>query len=117
MTNFTRSLLVLVVLLARPAAALPQDSSIFGQVRAAYGGSLPGVTVEVTSPVLVEQPRIAVTDPHGRYDIGNLRPGAYTPSPFVCPDSARSFIAMSKSAMNRVRDFDARLKTRCARFP
>ena len=78
MTNFTRSLLLLAVLLAPPAAALPQDSSIFGQVIATDVGALPGVTVEVTSPALVEQPDIAVTDAQGRYDIGNLRPGAYT---------------------------------------
>ena len=36
------------------------------------------MTVEVTSPALVEQPGITVTDAQGRYDVGNLRPGAYT---------------------------------------
>src|SRR4029077_1836114 len=39
---------------------------------------LPGVTVEVTSPVLIEKARSVVTDGAGRYTIVNLRPGTYT---------------------------------------
>ena len=39
---------------------------------------LPGVTVEAASPVLIEKVRTAVTDGSGRYQIADLRPGAYT---------------------------------------
>jgi hypothetical protein len=60
---------------AAPAAA---QSSIAGQVTDESGGVLPGVTVEVASPVLIEKVRSAVTDTQGRYDITNLRPGEYT---------------------------------------
>ena len=42
------------------------------------GGALPGVTVEVASPALIEKVRTAVTDGEGRYSIVSLRPGVYT---------------------------------------
>ncbi|MBI4264898.1 MAG: carboxypeptidase regulatory-like domain-containing protein, partial [Acidobacteria bacterium] len=49
-----------------------------GVVRDSSGGVLPGVTVEAASPVLIEKVRTAVTDGNGRYQIVDLRPGAYT---------------------------------------
>ena len=39
---------------------------------------MPGVTVEASSPALIEQVRSAVTDGAGRYSIIDLRPGTYT---------------------------------------
>ena len=39
---------------------------------------LPGVTVTATSPALIEQQRVAITDGEGRYVITQLRPGEYT---------------------------------------
>src|SRR5947208_451949 len=63
------------VVLVRVAEA--QDAGIAGVVKDATGGVLPGVTVTVTSPVLIEQQRTAVTDAEGRYVITQLRPGAY----------------------------------------
>jgi hypothetical protein len=39
---------------------------------------LPGVTVEASSPALIERARIAVTDGEGRYNVTELRPGTYT---------------------------------------
>ena len=39
---------------------------------------MPGVTVEASSPALIEQVRSAVTDGAGRYAIIDLRPGTYT---------------------------------------
>jgi hypothetical protein len=39
---------------------------------------LPGVTVEASSPALIEKVRTAVTDGTGRYRIENLVPGTYT---------------------------------------
>ena len=38
---------------------------------------LPGVTVEATSPALIEKVRTVVTDGAGRYSIVDLRPGDY----------------------------------------
>ncbi len=39
---------------------------------------LPGVTVEASSPALIEKTRSAVTDGSGQYRIVDLRPGTYT---------------------------------------
>src|SRR5688572_14296148 len=61
-----------------PALAAAQTSAIAGVVRDASGGVLPGVTVEVASPALIEKVRTAVTNDEGRYSIVSLRPGVYT---------------------------------------
>ena len=66
---------VLCVLLL-PAAARAQ-ASITGVVKDASGAVLPGVTVEASSPALIEKVRAAVTDGSGQYRIENLRPGDY----------------------------------------
>ncbi len=42
------------------------------------GGVLPGVTVEASSPALIERTRSGVTDASGRYAIIDLRPGTYS---------------------------------------
>ena len=51
-----------------PAAAFAQ-ASITGVVRDTSGAVLPGVTVEVSSPVLIEKVRSAVTDDAGQYRV------------------------------------------------
>jgi hypothetical protein len=68
---------VLGLVLLLPAAARAQ-SSFAGVVKDSTGAVLPGVTVEVASPVLIEQVRTATTDSNGAYKIENLRPGVYT---------------------------------------
>ena len=60
-----------------PVAAYAQ-ASITGVVRDASGGVLPGATVEVSSPALIEKVRTAVTDGTGQYRIEILPPGTYT---------------------------------------
>ena len=60
-----------------PAAAFAQGV-ITGVVKDASGAVLPGVTVEATSPNLIERVRSAVTDGGGQYRIVDLRPGTYT---------------------------------------
>ena len=46
-------------------------------MRDATGALLPGVTVEASSPALIEKVRTAVSDGSGQYRIINLRPGLY----------------------------------------
>ena len=66
----------LFCLLVAPAAAFA-DSSIAGIVTDATGAVLPGVTVEATSPALIEQTRSVVSDANGAYRVVDLRPGTY----------------------------------------
>jgi hypothetical protein len=75
--------LVAVVYLALPAVASAQ-SVIAGIVKDTSGAVLPGVTVEATSPVLIEKSRAVVTDSQGQYKIIDLRPGTYAVT-FVLP--------------------------------
>ena len=58
-------------------AAAQQASGIAGVVRDTSGAVLPGVTVEAASPAFIEKVRTTVTDGEGRYNIADLRPGAY----------------------------------------
>jgi Carboxypeptidase regulatory-like domain len=51
---------------------------IAGTVRDTSGAVLPGVTVEATSPALIEKVRTHVTDGTGQYRIEDLRPGVYS---------------------------------------
>ncbi|HEY6506689.1 MAG TPA: carboxypeptidase-like regulatory domain-containing protein, partial [Vicinamibacterales bacterium] len=65
-------------LLALPAPAAGQSgSAIGGLVRDTSGAVMPGVTVEASSPALIEKVRTVVTDSAGRYLVVDLRPGAY----------------------------------------
>src|SRR5689334_5537229 len=54
------------------------QASIAGVVRDTSGAVLPGVTIEASSPVLIEKSRTAVSDDTGRYRIIALNPGTYT---------------------------------------
>jgi len=64
-------------LLILPTAAHAQ-ASIAGAVKDPSGAVLPGVTVEASSPALIEQTRTAVTDNAGNYRIVDLPPGTYS---------------------------------------
>ena len=68
--------IALAVVALAPAAALAQ-SSISGQVTDNTGGVLPGVTVEASSPDMIEGSRVVVTDGTGQYNVTSLRPGTY----------------------------------------
>lgn len=68
---------VTVVCAAVPSIAHAQ-SAIAGVVRDTSGAVLPGVTVEASSPALIEKVRSVVTDAEGQYKIIDLRPGTYT---------------------------------------
>src|SRR3954462_1091496 len=68
-------LLPVVVLAPTSAGA---QAAMNGVVTDNSGAVLPGVTVEVASPALIEKVRTATTDGSGRYRIESLQPGAYT---------------------------------------
>jgi hypothetical protein len=65
---------VLVALLP----AMVSAQSIAGVVRDASGAVLPGVTVEATSPALIEKVRSAVTDGSGQFRLDSLSAGTYS---------------------------------------
>ena len=66
-----------LVVTASPAWA-QVDSGLAGAASDTTGAVLPGVTVEASSPALIEGVRVAVTDGAGRYNITALRPGTYS---------------------------------------
>jgi len=66
------------ILLLPVTAAAQQASGIAGVARDTSGSVLPGVTVEASSPALIEKIRTAITDGDGRYNVVNLPPGTYT---------------------------------------
>src|SRR5712691_9128943 len=67
----------LACVLIVPGTAVAQ-SAIAGLVKDTSGAVLPGVTVEVSSPALIEKTRTGVSDTQGNYKIVDLRPGVYT---------------------------------------
>src|SRR4051794_27914323 len=74
---FTRTLMAAVAPLFVAVTAHAQ-SSIGGVVRDTSGAVIPGVTIEASSPALIEKSRAAVSDERGAYLIVDLRPGTYT---------------------------------------
>ncbi|MGH9336414.1 MAG: carboxypeptidase-like regulatory domain-containing protein, partial [Vicinamibacteria bacterium] len=76
------SLLELAVLVSfaatAPVRAQIPEGTIDGVVRDASGAVVPGVTVEVSSPALIEGTRMAVTDRNGGYQFLRLPVGEYT---------------------------------------
>ena len=68
--------LALVAVLMLPTTVFAQ-ATLTGTVRDTSGSILPGVTVEATSPVLIEKVRTATTDETGQYRIVDLRAGTY----------------------------------------
>jgi Carboxypeptidase regulatory-like domain len=74
-SGFLALVAALVVLL--PTSAYAQEGQITGTVRDAQMAVMPGVTVEVTSPALIEKVRSTSTDGVGAYRITNLPVGTY----------------------------------------
>ncbi|MCY4601938.1 MAG: carboxypeptidase regulatory-like domain-containing protein [Acidobacteria bacterium] len=67
---------LLALLLLLPGLAAAQE--IGGTVTDTTGGVLPGVTVEVRSPDIIEQVRTAVSDGNGQYLVVALEAGTYS---------------------------------------
>ena len=86
MGRFCRMLIAFAGIVLMPSLVYAQ-ASISGTVKDTSGAVLPGVTVEASSPVLIEKVRTAVTDGNGIFQITELRPGTYTVT-FALPDRA-----------------------------
>src|SRR6476620_922405 len=71
-------LLVGCVLLPATAWAQADSGNIAGVARDTSGAVMPGVTVEASSPALIEKVLSVVSDSQGLYRIVDLRPGTYT---------------------------------------
>ncbi len=74
-------LAVLVCALLVPSLGYAQASaqaSITGVIRDPSGAVLPGVTVEASSPALIEKLRVVTTDGAGQYRVVDLPGGVYT---------------------------------------
>src|SRR5258707_12524949 len=102
MRTFARITLALAALVLLPMAASAQTSSIAGTVKDTSGAVLPGVTVEVASPALIEKVRSATTDGNGQYQIVQLRPGTYTVT-FTLP----GFSVVKRENVELTSDFTA----------
>jgi hypothetical protein len=85
-----------------PASAWAQTSAIAGTVKDTSGAVLPGVTVEASSPALIEKVRSAVSDGNGQYKIEALRPGTYTVT-FTLP----GFSVVKRENVELTSDFTA----------
>jgi hypothetical protein len=80
MRNGARMLAVWLLLAALPAAAMGQGATgnITGRATDESGGALPGVTVTLSSPQMIGQPRTDVTDAQGVYRFTLLPTGTFT---------------------------------------
>ena len=93
---------VAVALLLLPNPLYAQTGTIAGQARDEQGGALPGVTVTVTSPALIEKVRSTVTDNNGRYQITALPVGTYEVT-----FSLENFSTIKRGNINVTSDFTA----------
>ena len=76
MRALARGSFVVAVLLLFSTPAFSQPA-VAGIVRDSSGAIMPGVTVEASSPALIEKSRTVVTDSTGQYRIVDLKPGTY----------------------------------------
>jgi hypothetical protein len=76
MQRVVKVVAALVAIVLLPSLVFAQ-ATIAGVIRDASAAVLPGVSVEVTSPVLIEKTRTVVSDGTGQYRITDLPPGTY----------------------------------------
>lgn len=102
MRTFTSRIAVAVVIVLLPAIASAQTSGITGTVKDPSGAVLPGVSIEISSPALIEKTRSTITDEIGRYRIVKLPPGTYTMT-FTLP----GFNTVKREGIELTSDFTA----------
>jgi hypothetical protein len=68
---------LLLCLTALASEGLAQ-SAFTGVIKDETGAVLPGVSIEASSPVLIEKTRSVISDERGSYRVVDLRPGTYT---------------------------------------
>ena len=78
MRQYIKGVLVLVILSIAASGHAQTLGTIAGTVKDATGAVLPGVSVEVASPALIEKVRSATTDGAGAYAIISLPVGTYS---------------------------------------
>ena len=108
MRMFLRTLVVFGIAVVLPGVAAAQVT-LAGTVKDASGAVLPGVTVEASSPVLIEKVRTTATDSNGNYRIESLTPGTYNVTFTLAGFSVvkREGVALSGSGVVKI---DADLK-------
>ena len=75
--RFGLGILLGVAMLFMVPAVSSAQSAIVGLLTDDSGGVLPGVTVEASSPAMIEGSRSVITDGQGRYRFEAMRPGTY----------------------------------------
>src|SRR5262245_46257835 len=105
MSSVKRLVPVILFLLLVPTWAVAQGlGTVAGVVRDASGAVLPGVTVEVASPALIEKTRMALSNESGQYTIISLPPGIYTVT-FTLP----GFSATKREGIQMLANFTAKV--------
>src|SRR5262249_46021548 len=102
MRTFARFISGAALVALLPGSAWAQTSAIAGTVKDTSGAVLPGVTVEASSPALIEKVRSAVSEGNGQYKIEALRPGTYTVT-FTLP----GFSVVKRENVELTSDFTA----------
>src|SRR6185295_17316660 len=77
MRGALKAVLILTAAILLPSLAFAQGT-LTGTVKDQSGSVLPGVTVEASSPALIEKVRTGVSDGAGQYRITGLNPGTYS---------------------------------------
>jgi hypothetical protein len=77
MRRASKAVVTLMAVVLLPSLAFAQGA-LTGTVRDQSGAVLPGVTVDASSPALIEKVRTAVTDGAGQYRVTGLNPGTYS---------------------------------------
>src|SRR4030095_6033433 len=77
MRGVSKAVLILMAAVLLPTLVFAQGT-LTGTVRDESGGVLPGVTVEASSPALIEKVRTALNDDAGQYRITGLNTGTYS---------------------------------------
>src|SRR5262245_16940944 len=84
------------------SALTARAQTIRGVVKDDSGAVMPGVTVEVSSPALIEKTRTAFTAGSGQYKVVSLSPGVYTVT-FTLP----GFSTVKREGIELSTDFTA----------